>query len=93
MGAFKALNDALDVHLAERAKQVLAILLPHERAGFRRYIEGVLEVMFWTNEMSKPVEIDDNDTSELNTITAEAEPVSRLETAIRQLILVRQRKV
>jgi hypothetical protein len=93
MGAFKALNDALDVHLAERAKQVLAILLPHERAGFRRYIEGVLEVMFWTNEMSKPVEIDDSDTSELNTITAEAEPVSRLETAIRQLILVRQRKV
>ncbi len=93
VGAFRALNDALDVHLAERAKQVLAILLPHERAGFRRYIEGVLEVMFWTNEMSKPPEPEHDDTSELNTITAEAEPVSRLETAIRQLILVRQRKV
>ena len=92
-GAFRALNEALDVHLAERAKQVLAILLPHERAGFRRYVEGVLEVMFWTNEMSKPAEPDDDDTSELNTITAEAEPLSRLETAIRQLILVRQRKV
>jgi hypothetical protein len=92
-GAFRALIGALDVHLAERAKQVLAILLPHERAGFRRYVEGVLEVMFWTNEMSKTSEVIGDDTSELNTITADAEPISRLETAIRQLILVRKRKV
>ncbi|MGB0647563.1 MAG: hypothetical protein ACPGQS_10335 [Bradymonadia bacterium] len=90
--AFNALNDVLDVHLAEKAKQVLAILLPHERGGFRRYVEGVLEVMFWINEMVKPVEVDTDDTSELHTITAEAEPISRLETAIRQLILVRHRK-
>ena len=91
--AYSKLCDALDEHLNDRVAGVLGILVETERAGFRRYVEGLLEVMFWLNEMIKPSEDEDDNTAEMHTVTAEAEPIFRLETAIRQLILVRERHV
>jgi len=90
--AYAELNTALDEHLSDRVQNVLGVLVENERAGFRRYVEGLLEVMFWINEMLKPVELESSDTAEMNTVTVEAEPIARLETAIRHLILVRQRR-
>ena len=90
--AYAELNNALDEHLTERVHNVLGVLVENERAGFRRYVEGLLEVMFWINEMLKPIELDASDTAEMNTVTVEAEPIGRLETAIRHLILVRKRR-
>lgn len=92
LDAYAELNNALDEHLSERVKNVLAVLVEKERAGFRRYVEGLLEVMFWINEIIKPTELDASDTSEMNTMAIECEPISRLETAIRHLILVRKRR-
>ena len=91
--AYSKLCDALDEHLNDRVAGVLGILVETERAGFRRYVEGLLEVMFWLNEMIKPSDDEDDNTAEMHTVTAEAEPIFRLETAIRQLILVRERHV
>ena len=90
--AYAELNTALDEHLSDRVQNVLGVLVENERAGFRRYVEGLLEVMFWMNEMIKPPELESSDTAEMNTVTVEAEPISRLETAIRHLILVRKRR-